>query len=308
MRLAEDQDRSISASSFSGGSLGELRRELREVLVGSTERDGGPRPREANLLLAHVLGISEATVLAYPERTVSPAKTRECLDLAVRRAGGEPIAYLFGEREFFGRSFFVDNRVLVPRPETERLIETALDLDLPDNPKILDLGTGSGCIAATLALELPTAQLVATDISIRALDVARSNFDSHDLADRMNIIVADLATSLVLLPFDLIVSNPPYIALHSRSTLPRDVIAFEPAAALFGGRGGFEVIERLVHQLSGSRAGCFALIEIGFDQSQWLRKRTGSDPSVELLDIVDDDAGIPRIAVLRRTSRSEIQP
>ncbi len=131
-----------------------------------------PSPREALLLVGRVLGLSEAQVLARGGEAVPEAAAREIEALLVRRLAGEPVAYLFGEREFFGRSFAVDPRVLIPRPETEHLVEIALALPLPARPRILDLGTGSGAIAVTLALELPAARVVATDRSPAALAVA----------------------------------------------------------------------------------------------------------------------------------------
>ena len=134
-----------------------------------------PPAREAGLLLAHALGVSEAQVLARHDEDVPAAAADRFLALLERRLAGEPFAYLTGEREFYGRGFRVDRRVLIPRPETEHLVEAALALPLPPGPRILDLGTGSGCLAVTLAAELPAATVVATDLSLAALAVARAN-------------------------------------------------------------------------------------------------------------------------------------
>jgi UDP-N-acetylglucosamine 1-carboxyvinyltransferase len=188
-----------------------------------------------------VLGLSEAQVLARGRQPAGATAQRLFLALLERRLGGEPVAYLLGEREFYGRSFAVDRRVLVPRPETEHLVEAALAARLPRSPRILDLGTGSGCLAVTLALELPAARLVATDLSPGALAVAAANVRRWGVEGRVGLAAADLFAGLDLAAFDLVVSNPPYIDRREAPTLSPEVVDFEPAAgALRGGarRGG----------------------------------------------------------------------
>ena len=166
--------------------------------------------RESVLLLARILGRGEASVLARGEESVPDAVVERYRDLLERRVSGEPFAYLFGEREFFGRPFAVDSRVLIPRPETEHLVEAVLALDLPDQPRLLDIGTGSGCIAVTLALELPRARVVATDLSLGALSVAAQNVRRHGVEDRVSLLRCDLCSALEISTFDAVASNPPY--------------------------------------------------------------------------------------------------
>ncbi|HJX29902.1 MAG TPA: peptide chain release factor N(5)-glutamine methyltransferase, partial [Thermoanaerobaculia bacterium] len=171
----------------------------------------GAPPREAVLLLGKVLGLNEAQVLARDRDEVDPAAASRFGEILERRLTGEPVAYLFGEREFYGRPFQVDNRVLIPRPETEHLIEEALAETLPPGPLILDIGTGTGILAVTLALEIPGARVVATDLSAGALAVAAHNARRLGAADRVFLVRTDLAAGLDLSRFDLVVSNPPYI-------------------------------------------------------------------------------------------------
>lgn len=258
-----------------------------------------PEPREALLLLARVLGWSEARVLSHTEATLDDAATRRFADLLERRLSGEPAAYLFGEREFYGRVFRVDRRVLIPRPESEHLVERALALDLPAAPRILDLGTGSGCLAVTLALELPRARVVATDLSPAALAVARHN--ARRLAAPVAFAAADLATALHLDRFDLVVSNPPYIGREEAVDLSPEILEFEPASALFAAEGGLAVIRRLLTELAALPADAGLLIEIGHGQADELHRLAAASAAFELVQIDRDLAGRSRVAVLRRS-------
>jgi release factor glutamine methyltransferase len=255
-----------------------------------------PPSREAHLLLGHVLGRSEASLRARPEEPVADDLADRFRALVERRRRGEPVAYLFGEQEFYGRPFTVDPRVLIPRPETEHLVEAALALDLPAAPRILDVGTGSGCIAVTLALEIPGARLVATDVSLPALRVARSNAERHGAA-RVAMVRADLAAALQLERFDLVASNPPYVDPEDAATAA-DVREFEPWLALFAEDSGRGVLARLLGASGSLRPGVHLLLEIGYDQGEWLRASVPEH--LKLLDVVRDYGGIPRTAVLRR--------
>lgn len=262
-------------------------------------------PREAIYLLAHVTGRSEARLRAFGEREVDPADAARYLDLVQRRAGGEPAAYLTGRREFYGRDFLVDPRVLVPRPETEHLVESVLELDLRAEPgrplRLLDVGTGSGCIAVTLALELTDgARIVATDLSADALDVARANALRLD-AD-VRFVRADLTTALRLAAFDVVASNPPYVAHGARSTLSPEVTEHEPHLALFAPERGTAVLERLLAASRDLRPGAHLVLEIGHDQGEWLAERTRDLGHLELLHLLRDYGGRDRTAVLRRRS------
>src|SRR3954471_4523721 len=181
----------------------------------------GSTTREARLLLGHVLGLSEARVIARQETEVPPETERRFRDLLARRLTGEPVAYLIGEREFWGRPFAVDSRVLIPRPETEHVVEVALQERLPERPWVLDVGTGSGILAVTLALEIPGARTVATDLSPGALAVAAQN--ARRLGATVRLVRTDLTAGLDLARFDLVVSNPPYIDPEDAPSLSPEV-------------------------------------------------------------------------------------
>jgi release factor glutamine methyltransferase len=259
-----------------------------------------PPPREAALLLGRVLGFSEAQVLARDERPVDPANEERYLDWIERRAGGEPVAYLLGEREFYGRVFRVDPRVLIPRPETEHLIEEALKTPLPPRPRILEVGVGSGCIAVTLACELPSARIVATDLSAGALAVARTNAARLETADRVSLVRTDLFAGIVPEGIDLLVSNPPYVDRNEAAEMSPEVCNFEPHLALFPpGGGGVETIARLLASAAALRPGVRVLLEIGRGQLEAVESSVRS-AGFDLLAAQPDYAGIPRVAVLVR--------
>jgi release factor glutamine methyltransferase len=239
-------------------------------------------------------------VLARDLETVDGDALRRFEELLERRLAGEPVAYLVGEREFYGRPFTVDRRVLIPRPETEHLVEAALALELPEAPRVLDVGAGSGCIAVTLALELPAARVVASDVSLGALRVLRANVERHGVGGRVDAIACDLARALRLDRFDLVVSNPPYIDPAERSRLSPEVVDFEPAEALFAPDSGRAFLERLLDAALESRPGTPLLVEIGYDQSDWLATAVSQRPGLALRDVVRDYGGILRTAVLER--------
>ena len=279
-------------------TIGSLLADARRALGAAPFR---PPRREAQLLLGHVLELSEAGVLAHPDRAVAQDTVARFQGLLERRLRGEPVAYLAGEREFYGRPFEVDPRVLIPRPETEHLIEAALGLDLPEHPRVLDVGTGSGCIAATLALEFPEARLVATDLSLAALRVAHANSRVHQVEERMTCVQADLAMALQISAFDLVVSNPPYVNVDDPAT-SLEVSRFEPHLALFAPDAGRAVVEALLEAAQTLRPGAHLLVEIGYDQGRWLRSAVEGRAALELVDLVRDYSDIPRIAIVRATS------
>jgi release factor glutamine methyltransferase len=233
----------------------------------------------AQALLGHVLGLDRAQVLARPERALSAAEQAAFAALAARAARGEPLAYLTGAREFCGLSFEVNADVLVPRPETELLVELALRLSPPPR-RIVDVGTGSGCLAVTLALWLPEARVTAVDVSRAALAVARRNAQRHGVAGRVDFLQADLLQGFAGLDgrqrhlppsnqadINLIVANLPYIDSAELQTLP--VAAHEPRLALDGGPGGLALVERLLGQARGAlRPGASVLLEIGAGQGE----------------------------------------
>jgi release factor glutamine methyltransferase len=277
-----------------GPTVGELLREGRRRLAGLAFQ---PPPREAALLLAEALGWNEARLLARSDATVATDVAACYRAWLERRAFGEPVAYLFGRREFYGRDFAVDRRVLIPRPETEHLVELALGLDLPKAPRILDIGTGSGILAVTLAAELPAARVVATDLSLDALQVARANARSHGVAARVSFLHTDLAAGVDLGAIDLLVSNPPYV--DPEAELSTEVRDHEPHLALFAPDQGRQILHRLLHASAGLRPHVPVLWEIGYDQADWLAQAARESPLV-LQAIHPDYAGHPRVAQLRR--------
>ncbi|MEM7588201.1 MAG: peptide chain release factor N(5)-glutamine methyltransferase [Acidobacteriota bacterium] len=256
--------------------------------------------REGALLLAHVLGRSEASILAFPEAAVAAPDAERFHELLGRRLSGEPVAYLFGEREFYGRPFRVDSRVLIPRPETEHIVDAVLRLELTPAARIVDVGTGSGCLAVTLALELPEATVTATDRSPAALAVARDNAQRLGAANRVALFATDLTAGLRLEAVDLVVSNPPYVDPSERDSLSVEVVGFEPHLALFAPGRGHSVVARLLVELTDLRPGTHLILEIGYDQSAWLEAAVAELDAWRLIEILDDYSGIPRTAVLRR--------
>lgn len=263
-----------------------------EHLAGLVEQ---PR-REAALLLGEVLRLSEAQLYARADDDVPEPAAVSYGQLIRRRADRIPVAYLLGRREFHGRSFAVDPRVLIPRPETEHLVEAALTC-IDDGARVLDVGTGSGCIAVTLALERPGSRIVATDLSPGALAVAAANCRSHGVADRVRLVRADLLSALRPGAFDVVVSNPPYIDVGEWPSLMPEVRDHEPPEALFAG-DGLDFYRRLFAAGGFLRAGQRLLLEIGKGQIEAVRELAeGSGFDVEW--VIADLAGIPRVLTLR---------
>ena len=227
---------------------------------------------EAEILLAHVLGHSRADLYAHPERPLLTHQQNHYQTLLNRRIEGEPVPYLTGHIEFYGLDLAVDSRVLIPRPDTETLVDLTLTLihrtlqrrsDCTYNVSLADVGTGSGCIAAALAVHAPHTHIHALDLSLDALSVARVNAERHDVVERISFLHSDLLTALAE-PVDLIVSNLPYIAADEWSTLPHEVREHEPRLALYGGPDGLDVLRRLLNQAPAYlRPGGGLLIEIG---------------------------------------------
>lgn len=261
--------------------------------------------RDATILARHVLGWTLAEWIAR-RRNLAPAEFDDRLSaLTIRRAHHEPLAYITGTREFYGRDFRVDRRVLIPRPETEGLIEEIAGPSGPSGPLgpgqavIVDVGTGSGCVAITLSLELATGvRVVATDVSEDALAVARAN------AARLGATGVEFVRASLIPPglehVDVVVSNPPYVEERDRASLPMEVREFEPAAALFGGLDGLRVIRDLVAAAPRAlRPGGRLIVEIGQGQAEAVTACV-NDAGLELIAIRPDLRGIPRIVVARR--------
>ena len=233
---------------------------------------GSPTARlDAEVLLAHTLGVRRVDLYTYPERLMTAEEEKTYHDGLARRARGEPVSYIRGTKEFFGLPFAVDRRVLIPRPETEVLVERALDwaqtMDRADL-HIADIGTGSGCIAVALATHLPQGRVYATDISAEVLEMASANVGRHGVQDRVRLLQGDLCAPLPG-PVDMLVSNPPYTVWQS---LPEGITAYEPRLALDGGEDGLDIYRRLLPQLpSHLRAGGTAFLEIGDGQGEALQ-------------------------------------
>jgi release factor glutamine methyltransferase len=257
--------------------------------------------RDAELLLLHVLQISRATLLAYPDREIPSDQQSRYQSLIMRRLQHEPVQYVIGQQEFYGLNFHVTRAVLIPRPETEHLVEAVLKLLPPNQPlKILDVGTGSGAIAIALAVHLPHAEITALDISSDALAVAAANAREHTVADRIRFLRSDLlgAVSTDEAGFDAIVSNPPYIPEADRLTLHPQVRDHEPATALFAGETGLDIYRRLVPQAHNAlKANGLLAVEIGYGQQIALVELLSGWRSVSF---VEDLQGISRVALARR--------
>ncbi|MCX7414637.1 MAG: peptide chain release factor N(5)-glutamine methyltransferase [Planctomycetia bacterium] len=263
---------------------------------------GSEAPRlEAEVLLAHVRGCQRIALYTAFDTPVAEAERGRFRELVKRRGEGEPVAYLVGSREFFSLPFRVTPAVLVPRPETEGLVIRVLDLCRPQaGPRIVDVGTGSGAIAITLAKHLPKASITATDVSSAALAVARDNAARQGVAERIEFLECDLLDHPQAAgPWDVIVSNPPYVREDEFESLPRDVRLHEPKAALVSGPTGVEIIERLA-ALAAARLvpGGWLLCEIGpaAAAEAVLARQTGLTAEPTILDF----AGLPRIVQARR--------
>ncbi len=248
---------------------------IRRVLGWMTEdlqRRGFDSPRlDADLLVAKALAVPRIELYLDLDRPLDRDELTKVRRLVERRRQAEPIAYILGSREFYGRSFSVDPAVLVPRPDTETLVDAALEvLRRSSSGRFLDLCTGSGNVAITLALEAPGWWGVATDLSAACLEVAEKNAAALGVGDRLCLRRGDLFAALPKdePPFDLIVANPPYVGELEREQLPRDVRDHEPPQALFAGPDGYDVLTRIVRDATGYlKPGGAVLLEVGDTQA-----------------------------------------
>ena len=267
--------------------------------------DGDTSRRDAALLARWVLGWDTADWLART-REAPPAGFEAQFSLVIgRRAAREPVAYLTSQREFYGRTFRVNRHVLVPRPETELVVEEALGfLAARTNPRVADVGTGSGCLAVTIALECPGARVLATDSSEAALVIARENATLHGVAERLDWLHTDLLGDETD-AFDLIVANLPYVPEDDRESLPPEVSRYEPASALFGGPDGLDVIRRLLPAAAARLSpGSRVVFEIGAGQADAVRASIAAVPGLTLVHIREDLQAIPRVVVAEAGRRA----
>lgn len=250
---------------------------------------------EARVLLREVLQQSDAWLLAHGEESLTVAQAQQYVALVVRRVAGEPIAYITGRREFHGREFLVNPSVLIPRPETELLVELALQrLPVAASSRVLDLGTGSGCIGITIAAERPQAQITLVDASEAALEMARSNAARWAPANTA-LLHSDWYSAVAAERYDLIVANPPYVA-EGDAHLQQGDLRFEPRSALASGVDGLSDLQRIIAQAPQHlRAGGWLLLEHGFDQAvacAWLLEAAGLQDVFNAPDL----AGIARVS------------
>jgi len=287
----------------------DVRAALKEAMARLRAADVTSHTLAAELLLMHALGRDRTWLYTNPESVLDAGALEAYFALVARRAAGEPTQYLTGKQEFWGLEFEVTPAVLIPRPETEHVIEVALErlgargikIDMitgAPSPqlRVADVGTGSGCLAVALAHEMPHAEITATDISAAALDVARRNATLQGVVDRVHFIECDLLTGILGAPFDLIVSNPPYVARSDSASLAREVRDHEPHAALFGGPTGVEIYSRLVEQAGVLlRAGGILVLELGYNSADEVRKMFHVQRHWANVSITNDLAGIPRV-------------
>ena len=246
----------------------------------------GFNPRDVDLLLSDILGKPLSFLIGHGDERIDPAPLVKLLD---RRFKGEPLQYIRRKTEFFSREFYVDDRVLIPRPETEILVETAL-ARAPRNGRVIDIGTGSGCIAISIERTRPDLRVIGVDVSLGALAVADRN--RRALGSSVQLAGSDLLGSIDA-QFDLIVSNPPYVSEAELAGLAPEVRQFEPRVALTPGPRGTEIIERILDQVNGGTL----LMEVGYGQEGAIRE-LAREKRFKVDAFVPDLAGIPRVVVL----------
>lgn len=298
--------------------IGDKREEtsIRQLLIEALwllQEEGLDTPRlDAELLLGHVLGLTRAQIHAHPERRLDVAELESYHELIERRRQHEPVAYITGHKEFYGLDFYVDRRVLIPRPETELLVEKGLEIGRAiSNPlTIADVGTGCGAIAISLAVHLPQAIIYALDASSEALEVAALNRCRHGVERSVHLLQGDLLSPLPE-PVDLIVANLPYVSRAEWKQLPRTIAAYEPRSALDGGPDGLDAIRRLLAQArSHLKPQATILLEIGATQGAAatdLARRSFDNPPTLLrtahysratVEVLQDYAGLDRMVVI----------
>jgi release factor glutamine methyltransferase len=295
LRLALDAAAKVLAE---GPHPGRARRDTETLLLHAL-RSGAPEPD---------LKINMAWLIAHEGDTLAPDAAAAFRELIERRQNGEPLQYITGEAEFYGLPFRVNRDVLIPRPETELLVEKAIELAQRLRPcgaripnlRIVDVGTGSGAIAVALGHALPFAEIVATDISPAALAVARANAERNGMAGRIRFLEGNLLAPVAGEQFDLIVSNPPYVSEADRAVLDVEVRDYEPAQALFAGQDGLAIYRHLLPAAHKALvAGGFLLVEIGHGQREAIQALL-EGAGFNNIEFIDDLQGIPRVAVAQR--------
>ncbi len=276
----------------------QLKAALNSAIDRLEQNDIGSPRLNAEMLLMFVLGCNRAYLYAHPERELSEDEQQRYDEAISERSRGVPAQYIVGHQEFWGLDFIVSPAVLIPRPETEHLVETAIEIAHDyERPLIIDVGTGTGCIALSLANELPNAEVHAVDLSPDALEIARANAARLRL-ERVRFHVTDLLQGFPDEFADIIVSNPPYVGECEADKVQAIVKAFEPHIAVFGGQEGTEIVAKLVEQAhSVLKPRGWLLIEIGYTQSRTVQELLSTWDDVHF---VPDLQGIPRVAVARK--------
>jgi len=258
---------------------------------------------DAEVLARKVLGWDRARFITERHEPATSSFLLNFEHVVARRVRREPISYITGTREFWGIDFEVTPDVLIPRPETELIIEEALErIETNSRPVILDVGTGSGCIAVVLAREIPGARVVATDVSSGALEVARHNAARHGVADRIRFVETSFLDGIDDAA-NLIVSNPPYVPSVSAPGLTPEVRDYEPSVALFGGEDGLENLRRVIEaSLPRLVTGGWLIMEFGYGQDEQVAKLVPEYPGLTLTKIRHDLQDIPRTAVIGKSA------
>jgi release factor glutamine methyltransferase len=278
------------------------------VQNGEARLRGGPHPerarRDAELLLLNLIQRDRAFLISHSHDNLSAEGVVRYYALIERRLSGEPIQYITGETEFYGLPFEVTRDVLIPRPETEHLVEKVLALAANfQHPQIVDVGTGSGAIAVALAYKLPDARITAIDISAAALALARANAELNGVANRISFVEGDLLAPVANEKFEIVVSNPPYVAESDRASLSVEVRDYEPALALFAG-SGLDIYRRLIPAARSALAPAgFLAMEIGCGQDTAIADLLAAAAFTQI-EFTPDLQGIPRVASARLNSYS----
>ncbi|HSE48519.1 MAG TPA: peptide chain release factor N(5)-glutamine methyltransferase [Terriglobales bacterium] len=272
-----------------------LRRAVRTLEANDV---GSPR-MNAETLLMFVLGCDRAYLYAHPERQLTGDEENRYNATITERATGKPSQYITGHQEFWGLDFIVSPAVLIPRPETEHVVETVLDLAQAHRfERVADIGTGSGCLAIALAQELPRARFSAVDISPEALEIARANAARHQVSQRIDFRASDLLAALPETAFDLVVSNPPYVGESERDKVQKQVRDFEPKVAVFSGRQGLDIYRRLIPQAHAALLpGGWLVMEMGYSVEQPVRDLLAEWSNIR---VTYDLQGIPRVVAAQR--------
>lgn len=262
---------------------------------------GSPR-LNAETLMMFVLGVNRAYLYAHPERELTTEEQARYDEVVAQRASGVPSQYITGHQEFWGLDLLVSPAVLIPRPETEHLVETVLELAKGiAKPQIVDVGTGSGCIALALAHELRNAEVHAVDLSSEALEIARANAARLQLEGRVHFLQSDVLSALLTRhDFDFVVSNPPYVGHDEADKVQRSVFEFEPRMAVFAGEHGLDVIRALIWQAhTALKSDGWLAMEIGYSMSDAVLALLGPTLWDETM-VVPDLQGIPRVIAAKK--------